>query len=351
VESIFDHSAEVIPIGAIYDYKEFYDKYVPNELMIRKKEDTQLGWRISQLTDQERIKYPTMRVKVNYMKSAQGLSVDLRPKNSLYDPSSCGRADLFFPILVASRWIPINAKYDLNGLDLDVVPPHQLEGYRIGIPCIGFEILTRMPSGTPQPQAVRGGKFSNKGQRTEAWAKDHEKFVRAFGKHFPLTTYDNHQLHDQWKQDTMKYLPYKNINGVIIPSSDIYDYVKVQGSKFYMPLGNYLFGDNPRLFTELHHDFERPSKSPDEPQTATTSFHGRNEHRRSTFDQLMSTIVEQSIESIPRAGNNIPLGRYDFDFPERLQGVKICMGGTKFKIGVIVAFSPHDINRSRHFMV
>ena len=115
MKAAFNHDVEVIPIGAIYDYKKFYDLYVHNDLMIRKKEETMLGFRISQLTADEKVLYPDQRVKVNYSKTAQGISIDLRPKNALYDPSSEGRCDIFVPVLRSSAWIPIDAKYDKNG--------------------------------------------------------------------------------------------------------------------------------------------------------------------------------------------------------------------------------------------
>ena len=167
---------------------------------------------------------------------------------------------------------------------------------------------------------------------------------------------ENMAIHNQWQEDLKKYMPCKpqyNNSSYYIPSNDINDFVTMQGSNFSLPLGPYLYGPNPTGFEHLHHG--RPMDTQHQPQTATTSFHGSNITRRSAFDQLMSTLVEQSIETIPRIGNKVPLGRYDFKADQMLQGVNVLVKsqvtGDVFKDGIIVAYSTHDINYGPRFTV
>ena len=112
----------------------------------------------------------------------------------------------------------------------------------------------------------------------------------------------------------------------------------------------YLYGSNPSGFSFLH-AMDRPLPEPHVPQTLTTSFHGRHTSRRSAIDTLLSTWVEQKLETIPRPGNQIPLGRHLFDFPEQCQGVTIVLADEKTRGGIIVAYSPHSINHGPIFTV
>jgi hypothetical protein len=57
---------EVININAIYDYKEFYDKFIDKKYKSYEEEQTQHGFCIQQLSPEEKEAYPDLIVKTNY---------------------------------------------------------------------------------------------------------------------------------------------------------------------------------------------------------------------------------------------------------------------------------------------
>ena len=120
-QKAFYNDCDLTYVAAIYDYKAFYDKLRDPLISVKKEEYTNLGFRIEKLTttEMEKIRIEQERsgalapalfdVKVNYKKCAQDVTVDLRPMNPLYDGSAESDAEIFYPVAICSRWIPMEA--------------------------------------------------------------------------------------------------------------------------------------------------------------------------------------------------------------------------------------------------
>lgn len=320
----FNGSVDVIPVAAIFDYKRFYDPYVPDELVVKKLEHTMLGWRIERLTAEERLANPDMMVKTNYTKAAQGLSIDLREIDPLYDPRAVGEFAIYSPIVRISCWIPCEAKYER---------------------AIGFSYLTEMPTGAPQAMMCA------------PWSADYHKFMKSMQKKFSRQWGNDISVIRDWQRFLVDYMPTKTnpdtLEGGVLPSDDVLDYVAKFGSKFFLPLGRYLYSTKSVGFGSLHDPQRVHVRS--QPHTPTTSFHGLHAGKMTLVDRLMTEVVEQEVETIPRKGRVDPLRRVSFHFPEMLQGVVVHIKGVGenavYKTGQIIAFTTDTINHGPTFTV
>jgi hypothetical protein len=70
IHKAFSYSpdVEVVPVTAIYNYYEFYNKFVDSKFSVYKEERTMHGFRIEQLWPEEMTDFPELIVKTNYKK-------------------------------------------------------------------------------------------------------------------------------------------------------------------------------------------------------------------------------------------------------------------------------------------
>lgn len=241
IEDAFIGDCKVTFVGAIYDYFDYYDAFVDHTLMIKKEEYTVLGWRYQALTEEEKLANPALLdVAVNYKKVAQDLSVELREQNPLYDGTSASAAEIYYAVVFASKWMPLEATY-------------------VDEQFIGISILDKRPVGTPKPHALK------------PWAAKYRVFMRGMRAKFPRENEKYiHAAYEKFLQDEMPLVPESS---PAQPSDDIFDFVVARGSDFQPPLGKYLYGERPMGFEHLR-DGRKPTVTQCEPSTLDTAFTG-----------------------------------------------------------------------------
>ena len=211
---------EITYVTAIYDYKTFYDALIDNHIKVLKSEFTKLEWRIERITDQEKLDNPhLLETKLNYRKHGQDVGVLLRPLNPLYNGVSESKAEVYYPIIVHSSWMPQGSYYDEDR-------------------AVGIQYMLQWPTGTPQPHAC------------EEWSNNYRLFMNGMHKKYPLSS--EQHIFDSWDEHLRNYMPIKPNTNPAVPSDDIHDYMLAHGSSFSPPLSKYLYGPSPIGFTHLH---------------------------------------------------------------------------------------------------
>jgi hypothetical protein len=174
------------------------------------------------------------------MKCAQDLSVELREQNPLFDGATNSAAEIYYPIVLLSKWMPAEATYDEER-------------------CIGMSILSKSPVGTPKPHDLK------------PWASQYRKFMQCMRKEFPRET--EKYIFDAWDKFLLEEMPLVPKSNPPQPSDDIFDFVVTRGSDFQPPLGEFLYGTKPRGFAHLRGG-RNLSITPAEPSTLDTAFTG-----------------------------------------------------------------------------
>ena len=288
--------------------------------MVKKSDFTNLGFRIERLTDAEKEANPDMlQTKLNYRKHAQDVGVVLRPLNPLYNGISESKAEVFYPIAVQSSWMPQGSFYEEDR-------------------AIGIQFLAVWPTGTPEPE------------NCVPWANNHRLFMQAMKRRYPLST-DLH-IFSAWDDHLRKYMPIVPGIEPPRPSDDIYDYMRAHGSSYSPPLSQHLYGPSPIGFHALHGvGWQSFSTVPRVSTSLDTAFSGQYDSRQTWVDVLIKSVVQQHHQTIPHVRNRFPFRRWQFDFPEMLQGVLVYVKkqdpvtktyGNVLMPGRIVAFSDDD---------
>lgn len=328
-KAAFIGPCETTYVAAGFNYKDYYDVLIDNHIKVKKSEFTNLGFRIERLTEEEKRNNPHMlQTKLNYRKHGQDVGVLLRPLNPLYNGVSESKAEVFYPVIVQSNWIPQGSYY----------PEDQ---------AIGIQYMTSWPTGTPKPQEI------------VPWSNDYRKFMLAMRRKYPLSS-DEH-IFDAWKDHIREHLPITPNSEPPVPSDSIYDYIEGHGSSFKPPLSKYLYGSSPMGFEHLHPTgWQSSSNTPTVSPSLDTAFEGEYDSRQSWVDQLIKSVVQQHHQTIPHMLNRHPFKRWVFDCPEMNQGVIVHVKTqdpvTKtysypLMPGRIVAFCNDDVNEAPVFKV
>ena len=241
IEDAFIGDCKCTFVAAIYDYYTFYNQFVDDKFMQKKEEFTNLGWRYQKMTEEEERANPALLdVAVNYKKVAQDVSVELREQNPLYDGATNSKAEIFYPVILATKWMPSEATYDEER-------------------AVGISILVEQPHGTPKPHELK------------PWAAQYRDFMKGMSKKFPRESEKFiFAAWDAFLKAEMPLVP--NVNPPQ-PSDNVFDFVVAKGSDFQPPLSKYLYGSSPLGFMGLREG--RPmTNTPCAPSTLDTAFTG-----------------------------------------------------------------------------
>ena len=289
-KAAFVGECEITYVNAIHNYKKYYDFFSKDSgVSVRKKEFTNLGNRIERLTEEEKAKHPYMlQTKLNYRKHGQDVGVVLRPLNPLYNGVSESRAEVFYPVIVQSVWMPQGSFYEEDQ-------------------AIGIQYMTEWPTGTPEPEAC------------EPWSNRYRLFMNSMQNKYPLAT--EQHIFASWNDHLREHMPIKPDSNPPIPSDDIHDYMRVHGSSFSPPLSKYLYGPSPIGFDGLHaKGWKSSNPTPTVSTSLDTAFTGDYDSRSSWVD-VMKSVVQQHHQSVEHVRNKYPFKRWVFDCPEMMQGV------------------------------
>ena len=323
---------EVTYTAAIYDYKKFYDSCIDKLVMVKKKEFTQLGFRIERLSADEiaASRGCLHLVKVNYRKCASDIIVDLREMNPLYNTEADSTAEIFYPVVILPRWMPKESIYEEDRL-------------------IGMCFMDKTPVGTPEPMALA------------PWAAMYRDFIREMKKRYPRSTEEH--IFNNWSIFLTKEMPTIPGSSPPIPSDEIMHFIEKYGSDFQPPLGKYLYGPAPMGFDSVRYgscsstnDEEIVSMTDEFKTLDTNHWSGKT----NWIDDMINGIVVQEFQTIPHKLNKDPFRKWEFEFAEMMQGVivpvKTYNSDTKkfdypLKPGRIVAYSKDDINHAPIYRV
>ena len=153
-------------------------------------------------------------------------------------------------------------------------------------------------------------------------------------------------------------------NNVLPPSQDIADFVEQQGSRFYIPLGEYLYGPSASGFWHLR-GLDMQQRQGQVPRLLTTSFVGGEANRATLVDKALQNVVGQLEQTVEWRGSigiakkwvfdssvmmsNVIVDvdvRYNFSAEERAADEK----KRKYKFikaqreGTVIAYCNNDIN-------
>ena len=242
IEDAFIGDCKCTFVGAIYDYKTFYNKFIDKFFMAKKEEHTNLGWRYHKMTlDEQEANPALLDVAVNYKKTAQDVSVELREQNPLYNGQAVSTAEKFYPVVLATKWIPIEATYDEER-------------------AIGISILSSQPTGTPAPLELK------------PWVASYRDFMRGMRAKFCRES--ERYIFDAYNTFLENEMPIKPDCRPPMPSDDVFDFVVAKGSDFQPPLGKYLYGARPMGFSSLRQGGRPMTITPCEASTLDTAFTG-----------------------------------------------------------------------------
>ena len=320
-KAAFLGECEITYVEAIYDYKLFYDELIDAAVKIKKQDYTMLGFRFELMTEIEKEANPGMLdVKINYRKGSQDAHVELREMNPTYNGASESSSEIFYPIIICSKWMPESAMY---------------EGDR----AIGIGFLEKRPVGTPKPMALA------------PWTGMYRNFLKELHTKYPRTS--EAHIFESWQTFIEAKMPTKPNTYPAVPTDNILDYVVKMGSDFNPPLGEYLYGREPQGF----HHLRTPRRSM---QTSTiavgevqTAFTDHYAGKATWVDDFVKCLVRQDVQTVPHKGQPVPFRKWDHTRPEILQGVnvktKVYNKLTKkydevFQDGIIVAYTADDVN-------
>ena len=328
-KAAFIGPCEITYVTACYNYKDHYDALIDNHIMVRKSEYTNLGVRIERLSDEEKAANPHLiQTKLNYRKYAQDVGVVLRPLNPLYNGVSESDAEIYYPLIVSSEWMPQGSYYEEDR-------------------AVGISYMLTWPSGTPKPHDC------------EPWADRYRSFMVAMKKRYHQASAA--YIFAAWDDHLIKYMPIVPNSNPPQPSDNICDLMAVQGSLFKPPLSKYLYGPSPMGFHQLHASgWKSSSNTPTVSTSLETAFSGENESRQSWVDVYVKSVVQQHHQTVPHVRNKHPFKRWTFDRPEMMQGVIVNVktkdpnSGTfssVLKPGRIVSWCDDDVDEGPMFKV
>jgi hypothetical protein len=210
------------------------------------------------MTEEEQSANPALLdVKVNYKKTAQDVTVDLRPMNPLYDGAADSTAETFYPVILITKWMPSEAIYAEER-------------------SVGLSILCKPSEGTPSPHPLR------------PWAVAYKNFMRDMHSKFPRDC--ESYIFDDWDSFLKEQMPLVPNASIPMPSDDIYDFVFAKGGNFQPPLGKYLYGERPLGFEHLRVAYGSSTTSP-APSTLDTAFTGIYAGKEVSFINEFDTII------------------------------------------------------------
>lgn len=187
------------------------------------------------------------------------MSVELREQNPLFDGTTDSAAEIYYPIILVSKWMPSEATYDEERF-------------------IGMSLLSKSPVGTPKPHQLK------------PWASQYRKFMNCMRKEFPRES--EKYIFQAWERFLLEEMPLVPGISPPQPSDDIYDFVVAKGSDFQPPLGEFIYGTRPLGFWHLHEGGKNVTITPTEPSTLNTAFTGTYAGKE------VSVLVYVSISSI-----------------------------------------------------
>ena len=311
----------VVPVFAVYDYKEFYDRFIDEHLKDKysRLDSTQLYFKMQPLRAQDREYNPwQLIVRTNYRKFGQEYSVGLRPNQSI----ETGEELPFQPVVLHACWIPENAK------DISCPNPQTCQ-----LACVckeekapGISFLSTVPEGRPKPL-----KFS------DGWFQSYSKFLHCVDLFLRLRN-ENSEA-DYWVMFARWRMP---------TSEDVEDFITAYDID--MPLGQYLYGSE--SFISLHNN---TSVAQDNSNTSganllvnSTAFSSQAHRiRASAFDLQLLHHIEQAIQTVPWRGHRTIHKNWVFNRKCVMQRVLLTVGTGARKRnvkGTCVAYCASDIN-------
>lgn len=311
----------VQPVFAIYDYKNYYDRFIDPQLVDKysRQEFTQLYFKVQPLRDEDYACNPSnLLVRTNYRKFGQDYSVHLRPNPVEERSDSVADVLPFQPVLLHAVWMPENAT--------DIICPYP-QPCRYECPCkekaIGISFLKAVPVGMPNPLKFEAG-----------WLASFSKFLDLSDSWFRLRK--EYSVADYWAAFARLRMPRsENVDDFLV-SYDI-----------DIPLGEYLYG-SASFIPSITATTDDESTIGRRGRNNTTGFSDSSHRlRASIFDLELMDHIRQSIQSIPWRGHRFNYHNWEFDKPCILTRV-LCTRGSgsnkTMKKGTCVAWCSSDCN-------
>ena len=264
-------NVRVIPVTAICDFKEYYDKFIDKDLIdhFSKGDTTQHIFKIESLRDidEDEAVSNGLLVRTNYKKSSQEVCLNLRrcrnENEDEYNPTP------FVPEIIRSAYIPECASEE--------------SGDRV----CGISFLCKEPTGLPDLMEFK------------PWRANYDKFINVMQTEFSATP----SILLDWRKFERKYLP---------PSDDVEDY-KEQAGGYNIPLKKYLFTStqdfsNVRRPRGFHADSMEVRDD-----SRLTAFEGENVTRASIFDLSLQKHLRQDSQSIEWRGKKTISKNWQFN--------------------------------------